>query len=747
MVRRGGAWVKQLHLGGVLLAAAVCCGLLGCAEPRPANVLLVTLDTTRADHLGPYGFRLARTPALDRLAREGTTFDDATTAAPITLVAHSTLFTGLLPPAHGVRDNGAYALGDDATTLAERLQAEGFETRAFVSALVLQRRYGLAQGFDSYDDELWSEDQPKLFMIRDRPAARTAAHFSDWYARRLGTSPGGRRPFFAWVHFFDPHQPYASEARFAALAPSPYDAEIASADSGLEEILDALRASGELDRTLVIVTADHGESLGEHGEKTHAIFVYDATMRVPLLMRFPGLAPAGARRADPVHHVDVVPTVLAALGLPGGETTQGFDLLPVLAGKPLPAHRLRYGESLLSEVGFGMAPLLSVRRDGYKWIRVPRPELYDLSADPRELVNLEPPPPGPPSARARVLDRALTELLADSERRKLTPRTQAMDEETLETLQALGYLAPKGMRDSLSGVDPKDGIVYYEALESARHLAQAADWQGAAAKLRQLVQDLPRNLSAWNILGLVELRRRDYAAARDAYLHSLAIEPRQGRVHAMLGSLSIATGDLDAAESSWRRALEEMPGFVEAMAQLGLVESLRGHADAAKEWYRRAQAADPSFPRAHRLAGDAAFEEGDFAEALAAYRRALEILPGDLHALIQAGNSARRAGDRAAARGYFERAVGLRPDAWVPLYNLACLDAVSGDLEAALEGLVRARANGFVLRRLAESDPDLEAVLRTPAGASWLASLAERGEGGDLRNDLPGLVEDPQSEK
>lgn len=739
-----GDLVKQGRIGGFAALAVALGWLAGCSPPRPTNVLLVTFDTTRADHLGPYGFAAARTPALDRLAREGTIFDDATTAAPITLVAHSTIFTGLLPPAHGVRDNGAYALGEKATTLAERLHAAGFETRAFVSAVVLQRRYGLAQGFDGYDDELWSEDQPKLFMIRDRPGLRTAARFVDWFDRRTPVRGAASRPFFAWVHLFDPHQPYEAPARFAALAPSPYDAEIAAADAALGEILAALEASGELDRTLVIVTADHGESLGEHGEKTHAIFVYDATMRVPLIVRSPGLAPKGERRQDPVHHVDIVPTVLAALGLPGGEETQGLDLLPVLAGTALPAGRARYGESMLSEVGFGMAPLRSVRGDGFKWIRAPRPELYDLRADPRELVNLEPSPPSASSDRGREMDRELERLLADAERHKVEAEAQTMDAETMETLQALGYLAPSGVREELAGADPKDGIVFYDALESARHLAQRKDWDGARTVLRKLVVDLPRNLSAWNTLGLVEFRRGDLAAARDAYLHSLAIEPRQGRVHSMLGSLALANGDLAAAERAWRQTLVEAPNFVEAMAQLGLLESLRGSLEAANEWYGRAQAADPTYPRAYRLAGDAAFEAGDFAAALASYRKAIERLPSDLHALIQAGNAARRLGDRAAARDYFERAAALRPDSWVAPYNLGCLDALEGNLEAALAALERARLNGFRNLRLALRDPDLGAVRQTAQGKAWLEAVRKSSATTTADRDLPGIVEDAE---
>ncbi|MBM3290756.1 MAG: sulfatase, partial [Candidatus Hydrogenedentes bacterium] len=229
--------------------------------PRP-NVVLITLDTCRADRLGCYGYGLARTPAIDALAREGVRCTNAVSVAPITLVAHASMMTGLLPPAHGVRDNGAYTLANEYRTLAEVLKDNGYATAAFVSAVVLGRRYNLSQGFDVYDDDLWAEDEPKLFMIRDRPAPRTAERAVRWLHMRAGKSDA---PFFLWVHFFDPHQPYESRYRDRHLLPTPYDAEIAQADEGVHAIVNALRAANALESTLVVVTADHGEGLGEHG--------------------------------------------------------------------------------------------------------------------------------------------------------------------------------------------------------------------------------------------------------------------------------------------------------------------------------------------------------------------------------------------------------------------------------------------------------------------------------------------------
>ncbi len=682
----------------LLLAGGACSG-----EPERPNVLLVTIDTLRADRTGPYGFGLARTPAMDRLAAEGVVCENAVAAAPITLPSHATMMTGLLPPAHGVRDNGAYALGSEAVTLAERLAEAGYETGAFVSAAVLDRRYGLAQGFDSYDDHLWAEERPPLFMVPDRPGARTAERFERWYAARPRE---GARPFFAWVHFFDPHQPYEAPTADRLRSPTAYDAEIAAADRALGRVIAALEARGELDDTLVIVTADHGESLGEHGEKTHAVFIYDATVKVPLLIRYPHRFPEGARLDLPVHHVDLVPTVLSLLGLPGGERTQGFDLSTALAGKD-PDEGLRdraqYVESLLSEVGFGMAPLYGVRHDGSKWIRAPRPELYDLAEDPRELTNLFEERP----RRARALDRRLQGLLDESAARQVGAELQPMEKETLEMLQALGYLAPAAERTSMEGMDPKDGIALYRRLEEARHHAQQEEWEEARSVAREVVEALPKNVSAWNVLGMAAARSGDVAAARDAYLRSLAVEPRQSRVHVMLGLLDLEEGKLAEARRAFERALEITPELVEGMAHLGLVAAVEGDEDEAERWYRRAIEAAPGFPRAWRRQGDLFFERGEFERALAAYEKALENQPKDFQALLQAGASARRTGDPQAARLFLQRAAAVRPDAWLPAYNLACLEAIEGDERAALDHLTYAVLLGFDAPGVALEDPDL----------------------------------------
>lgn len=706
--------LRRFFLTSALLA------LLGCHRSSRPNVLIITIDTLRADHLGCYGFTLAHTAAIDKLAGEGVRCANAISAAPITMPAHTSIFTGLFPPAHGVRDNGAYALGEDAVTLAERLRDAGYTTHAFVSALVLNRRYNLNQGFETYDDDLWAEDDPKLFMIRERQAPKTADRFLGWLD---GWNKSRSKPFFTWIHFFDPHQPYRASAADSAAAPSPYDAEIAGVDRQIGRIVETLKHDGLLENTLLIVTADHGESLGEHGEKTHAIFVYDATVHVPLIIRYPSMF--RPRVYDgPVRSVDITPTVLDVLHLPGAESMDGRSLMRPLAGKEAQPRLAQYSESLLSEVGFGMAPLFSVRDDGYKFIRAPRPELYDLGKDPGETRNLVAELP----REAAKLDRELTQMMSDSGRHAIKAAANPISRETEESLQALGYLAPHAERAAMQGIDPKDGLPLHNKLEDARHFAQQRKWDDAERLLNEVMAVTPRNVSAINVLGLIGIKKGDREQALRYYQQSLAIDATQFRVYGVLGALALTTGDLGKADAEFRKCLELNPHFAEAMANIGFIESIRGHQKEAEEWYRKGIALDPTFPRVYRRLGDLYYERNDFAHAYPNYIKASQLLPSDVRALLQAGNCARRLGRADEAETLFRRAEALKPDGWIPTYNRACLLATTGRAGDALNALTALAARHPLPARLIDRDDDLAAVRALPGFAALRQQLAEDEE-------------------
>lgn len=670
----------RLGLGTILLLIIGLITACGPSAPRRPNVLLITLDTTRADHIGAYGYALAQTQNIDEMAKEGVLFSNAVASAPITLPSHASIMTGLFPPAHGIRDNGEYALNNDAVTLAERLKAVGYETRAFVSAQVLNRRYNLTQGFDSYDDELWAEDDPKLFMIRYRQATGTINKVLEWFDGWSAKPKAERKPFFTWIHLFDPHQPYRPPGWAQAMTASPYDAEIAYADHELGRLFAQLRAARQLDNTIVIVTSDHGESLGEHNEKTHGIFIYGATTNVPLIVRYPAAFPKNEKYNDPVRHVDLVPTILGVLSLPGAAETQGVDLLPAIQGKVRHPDLPQFSESLLSEVGFGMAPLYSLRSDAHQWIRAPKSELYDLKKDPKELVNLY---PDPDRLYARM-NTELDKIFDDSKRRALNSGGNPMNRETMEMLQSLGYLQGADQRKSMGGIDPKDGIVVYNQMENARHLAQQDKWEEAEKVLQAILKEFPKNVSARSVLALAMLRQNRLAEAQDEYLKVLADDGDKARCYVMLATIAMLRNRLDEAEKFNRQALEASPDFVEAASNLGMVALLRGDEVEARKWYDKAIAIDPTFPHVYRRIADVYFDRKQYAEALTYYEKALERLPRDFRSLLQAGNSARYAGKISLGQKYYQQAQSARPDSWVPSYNLACILATSNDPNGAL---------------------------------------------------------------
>lgn len=698
--------------------------LAGCHRaPEHPNVVIVTFDTTRADHLGTYGFKLAHTPTIDRLAAEGVRFDNAISAAPITAVSHSTILTGLLPPAHGVRDNGSFALGDAAVTLAERFKAAGYETLAYVSAIVLNRRYKLDQGFDVYDDDLWNEKEPKLFMIRKRPARETINHVLRWYDKRIAQKD--EKPFFLWVHLFDPHEPHTPPEWARVLAPTSYDAAIAYADHELGRLVDALRKSGELDRTVFVFTADHGESLGEHGEKTHAIFVYRATTWVPLIIRYPPRLPEDKPYPGPVRNVDIAPTVLDLAHVPGAKQTQGVDLTPLARGDVPEPDLPQYSESKLAELGFGMAPLFAVRKGGFTFIRAPRPELYDLKKDPHELHNLY----GEPQyqTKADALNVELEKLLQDSAKHAIAAQASPMSKETMQALQSLGYLQGPADRAAAGGMDPKDGIAIYDELEQARHLAQRRKWVHAEHALKDILAKMPSHFSARSVLALVEFKQQHYDEARKQYLELLAEQPKQFRLYGMLGQIAIMQGNFDEAKRYNLEALKVAPQFVESMGQLGLIAMVRGDETAAQDWYQKALKIDPKFPLMHRRLADAYYAGGDYAGALREYREAYRLRPKDFHSLLQAGASARRAGQSTLAEQLLKQAMAQKPNSWISRYNLACLYATQGRSDEALKGLDEAIDHGMRYSKLLVEDDDWDALRKDPRFAR-LEQKAKKAE-------------------
>ena len=470
---------RRITKGLVLTVSVIGLALIAASAHRtvpPTAVVIVTLDTTRADRLSPYGFMDVVMPGLERLAREGVLFDQAMTASPLTLPAHSSLFTGLLPPNHGVRDNADPPLAASMTTMAEILAARGYRTAAFVGATVLDADRGLSQGFDVYQAP--SAAPGARANRRERRADEVMTGAVDWLA---GV---GRSPFLLWAHLYDPHRPYNPPDPFRSRHPDPYIGEIAFADAQIARLLTAIDDLHLGDRTVVIVAADHGESLGEHGEDDHGIFVYQSVLRVPLIVRAPGVTPRRIRSV--VRLVDVLPTVLDLLDVsrpsgPGGPRGDGVSLRGMMVGREPLVDLEAYAESMYPR-RFGCSPVRALHDGRYKFVDAPRRELYDLATDPFEERNVY--------AERRPLSDALGRRLHsyDATTPHIAPQASEPPEPLRQRLAALGYVGTGGTRPSSSQEplpDPKDCAMALQSGASQAVLDDRDDDVAASRVLRR----------------------------------------------------------------------------------------------------------------------------------------------------------------------------------------------------------------------------------------------------------------------
>lgn len=572
------------------LAILVVLGSAACApSPAPSSVLLITIDTLRADAVGSYGGGAVRTPTLDQLARNGVRVDRAWATAPITLPSHASILSGRYPPSHGSRHNGL-AMGGTVPTLATALKARGFATAAFVSAFPLDRRFGLARGFDVYDDEM---PRPAGEVTRnERPGGETVDRASAW----LDTHRAA--PFFLWVHLFDPHAPYGrpDDGRSAR---ERYTEEVAATDQQVNRLLQ--RLGPEAINTLVIVTADHGEAFGEHGEIGHSVFVYDTTLRVPLVLSGPGVPPATVITGD-VSLVDIAPTILALTG--GAFEADGRSLVPAFsAGTHSP--RAIYAESFAPQLDFGWAGLRSVRDGRWKYIAAPRPELFDLNLDPGERTDV---------AAADVSTVARLDALASTWSGAELDAGAAPSGEAAARLRALGYLqGASNQRRNGRRVDPKDRIAIAARLAEVT----SGELQGA------------ERIRALTII--------------------LGDDPGNPYAHLRLGFAHLEQGRCTDAEPHFRAALQS--GIPSADAGLGLADC-RGRAGdlaAARQALLAARRAEPGNPVVAANLGLLALEENRVADAITELREALDRDPLLFQARFALARALARSGDRAGA--------------------------------------------------------------------------------------------------
>ena len=665
----------------VLLAAALA------APPPATSLVLITLDTTRADHLGCYGATRAMTPALDGLARRGVRFDAALSPAPLTAPAHASLLTGRVPRRHGVRDNAGFPLAADVPTLAEQLARAGYDTRAFVSSFVLDRSVGLARGFAQYDDAVRVGDR-RAFAYEERSARQTID-------AALASLPKLATPFFLWVHLYDPHLPYVPPEPYASkLAGRPYDGEIAFMDAEIGRLLDALkRRTGSI---VIAVAGDHGESLGEHGEEGHGVFLYQATQRVPMVLAGPGV-PMGKTVATTVGLVDLAPTLLELAGQGPLAGADGRSLVPHLDGVRFPAADYEL-ETFYPAYAYGWSELRALVSGPLKYIEAPRKELYELPTDPRETHDLA--KVAARAARLRSLDDELQRRVGSD---APAPQLDDETEERRNRLASLGYVGGSHRASSSTAIDPKDGIVWLRELDTARRTAEAGDGAAAAAAIEKLLAKNPDNLQALFALVGVRASGKQWPQAVAAARRATALQPQSAlaRLHlanALAGESEKRPAARGEAMTTFDEAITLSPRFVETY--LDATTYLLGSKDpeAARAMLERARAAGIADPTVETALGGLEHARGNKAAAQSAYERALVLDPGEAKALEGLGKIAFEAGQIPKAISFYERALDASPQ--------ARLAKTLGSLRLAVDDVPGAKAAFRRALELAPNDPD-----------------------------------------
>jgi arylsulfatase A-like enzyme/Flp pilus assembly protein TadD len=625
-----------------------------------ANLLFVTIDTLRADHLGVYGSRAGLTPRLDRLASEGIVFEEALSHVPLTLPSHASIFTAKYPTSHGVHDNGTFRLDGKQKTLASILKGRGYQTSAFVGAFVLDARFGVDQGFDQYDDYYGEKRAFESFVELERRADDVLTPAERWLEE---TNEG---PWFTWVHLFDPHAPYEAPETFRSAHPDdPYGAEIAYVDDALGRFLDRLDAAGALENTLLVVLGDHGESLGEHGESTHGTFAYDATLHVPWILRAEGLGPS--RFPGRVRLVDVVPTILDLLGVDPPMGIDGASLRPFLADPSRYRAPDSYFEALNPHLTRDWAPLRGLVHDRFKYVDLPIPELYDREADPREERNLA----RDRAATVTELSRALETVVKGDT--GLEPNSA--DREIVKRLASLGYVVSPRTDRRQSGYsesdDPKTLVAWSNAQEEAAGLFTQGRTKEAVARLRGLLEEQPRSSFAHQKLAyaLHQIGRPEEAVR----VLEDAVENGSSDVSllTLLASYLLETGDVTKASAILEPLVEAHPEFTEGRNLLGVVEARLGRAEESRRQFESVLALDPSSASTYNNLGSLALSRGDGEAAVVNFEKALSLDSDLASAYNGLGVARARRGEMDEAIEAWSQSVQRSPQQFDALYNLA----------------------------------------------------------------------------
>jgi len=617
----------------------------------PLNVVVVTIDTLRPDHLHCYGYPKIETPVSDQLAQQGVVFEDAVAQSPLTPPSHASIFTGQYPTVHGVRNTGGFVLPSSARPLSRILQEQGWETAAFVSSAVLKKVMGFDNGFAVYDDQMPRQGSSEAVSEDpERPGAETVDRALEWLNAQSG------KPYFLWVHLYDPHMPYHPPGEFKLkYKDRPYDGEIAYADQQLGRLLEAVRKKSPAGQTIIAVLSDHGESLGEHGEYSHGVFLYDSTLRIAFLMAGPGI-PTGLRVKQQVRSIDFLPTLMTLLGGGAPANVQGLSLTPTFSGTSV-ATDISYEETLYPKIAMGWAELRGIRTNQWMYIRAPKPELYDRTLDPAEGTNVIAQHP----AEVQKFEAQLKNAIGKEGSGKV--QTKMVDQKLMAQVQSLGYLSgfsPQEFALNGQGPDPKDRVgilkLIYEA-EKPGHTSQAR----RIALLQQAVEKDPKDPSLYHQLGGELEKAGRYSEAMQLYQTALRRGVDNGRLHSRIADLSLRGGDKDRAIAEYEKAAKFNPSDLESQTNLGTAYLEKGRVADAERVFRWVLSNDNRDAAAHNGLGLIAIQRSDMPAAKVQFGQAVQLNPDMVEAQMNLGLIYEMAGDRARARQCFEAFLAKAP--------------------------------------------------------------------------------------
>ncbi len=639
-------------------------------QPDVNWVVLITIDTLRADHLPAWGAAGIATPHLDTLAGKSVVFSRAATPAPLTLPAHASLFSATYPHFHGIRDNSGYRLPEGIATLAEHLKKSGYSTAAFLGSAVLDRHFGLDRGFDYYGDRFETSD-----LLRGVAAERRASAVIDevlgWMERN------DPRRLFLWIHLYDPHSPYEAPGEFSGRG---YRGEIEYVDRQLGRLFESLARRQRLDSSLIAVLSDHGEDLNQHGEPTHGFFLYETVLHVPLLIKFPDNRFAGKTVDQPVQIIDVAPTLLQALRLPRLEQAQGRGLLGLLRGTPV-TPPVAYAETLYPRLHFGWSPLYALTAGRHKYIDAPRPELYDLTKDPAEKENLY--------DKERALANQLRDQLQTVRTRfrsELDPKPAAVDPALRERLQSLGYATlsrPHDVGLEPSGADPKDKVEIYAEIYRGMEAYTQAELADARSHFEAAIRQDPGVPLAHDYLGSTFLALGDPKAAIDAYKKATELAPERAAINLNLAFAYLEAGRLDAAQSGFELVTQLAPEDWQAWQLLGVTHTRQGRTEEAAEAFEEVLQRSPDHREALFNLGSIYEGQRKFLMAVEVFRRLTQVAPGFAAAWNSLATNYQYAGLGESAEKAFQRAIELDLQYAEALYNYGNLMAQRGLAERA----------------------------------------------------------------